>query len=417
MSASHSPRAPIRVLLAEDSEENANRIDSVLRDAGFPTRIQRSDDADDIELLIGDNECDVAYFPVAFPGLEHLLPRLKGKSRNVPLVVFSVEGSPWTPGKAMALGASDLVCLRDDQHLTHVSAREIEHVCQRVRAAQLVHSLKEVEQRCHLLLQGSRAPIAYIHEGMYVYANPAYLQFFSAEDADDVLGVSVVDFLSPESVGDFKEQLKVLRSGSDEVRFPFTGSSISGETLNGVLVLANSSYEGESCLQLTLLPTQVATVIAPPVQAETNLDLDSFLKVAGDMLGAAGDQHSWMFLAMLEGLEKVRAEYGLLRTEKITDEAFRQLDESNTDSPVLRFSQNEISVALIGADRNAAFTWATSVQRAIAKIRLRYGRGAVPDHALFVWREDQQRRRTRARRRLSAATGDRGIKSDGRAAT
>jgi EAL domain-containing protein (putative c-di-GMP-specific phosphodiesterase class I)/PAS domain-containing protein/GGDEF domain-containing protein len=372
MSASHSARAPIRVLLAEDSEETANRIDSVLRDAGFPTRIQRTGDIDDIEHCVGENECDLAYFPATLPDLEHLLPRLRGRNRIIPLIIYTApgafpEGPAWTPGEAMTHGASDLVCLRDDEHLTHVSAREIEHVCQRVRAAQLAKSLKEVEQRCHLLLQGSRAPIAYIHEGMHVYANPAYLQFFGAEDVDDVLGVSVVDFLAAESVADFKEQLKLLRSGSEEVRFPFQGSSIAGAALDGMLVLANSSYEGESCLQLTVLPSQPAPVMQPPVQTDTNLDLGTFLKTTGDRMAQAGEALSWMFLVSLEGLDKVRTEFGFLRAEKIADEAFRLIEESNPDSPVLRFSQDEVAASLIGTDRNGAFTWATTIQRNIAR--------------------------------------------------
>lgn len=366
MSASHSQRVPIRVLVAEDSEETATRIDSVLRDAGFPTRIQRCDDNDDIERIITDNECDIAYLPSARPDLEHLLPRLRNNNRLTPLIVYSIDASPWTTGEAMSRGASDLVCLRDNEHLTHVSAREIEHVCQRIRAVQLTRSLKEVEQRCHLLLQGSRAPIAYVHEGMHVYANPAYLGFFGAEDADDVLGVSLVDFLSPESVGDFKEQMKALRTGTAEVRFPFTGTSINGEKLEGILVLAASSFEGEACLQLTVLPTQAAPAITTQV-ADTNLDLGSFLKATGDLLADNSQTGSWMFLASLEGLDRIRSEHGLLRAEKVADEAFRQLDESNAESPVLRFSQHEIAVALIGADRSEAFNWATAVQRGIAR--------------------------------------------------
>ena len=42
MSASLSPKAPIRVLVAEESEETATRIDSILRDAGYATRMLRS---------------------------------------------------------------------------------------------------------------------------------------------------------------------------------------------------------------------------------------------------------------------------------------------------------------------------------------------------------------------------------------
>ena len=195
MSASHSPKAPIRVLVAEESEETATRIDSILRDAGYATRMLRSIDADATMQSFVDNECDIAFLSADQPDVDTLLPRLRAASRTIPIILCSSEHSRWTTGEAMTLGASDLVCIRDEEHLGHIAQREIEHICQRARASTLSRSLKEAEQRCLLLLQGSRAPIAYIHEGLHVYANPAYLQFFGCADVDDMLGVSMMDFL------------------------------------------------------------------------------------------------------------------------------------------------------------------------------------------------------------------------------
>lgn len=241
MSASHSPKAPIRVLVAEESEETATRIDSILRDADYATRMLRSTDADATMQAFIDNECDIALLSVDRPEVDTLPPRLRTASRTIPIILCSVAHSRWTTGEAMSLGASDLVCLRDEEHLGHVAQREIEHVCWRVRASQLSRSLKEVEQRCLLLLQGSRAPIAYIHEGLHVYANPTYLQFFGCADVEDMLGVSMMDFLGRTSAADFKEQMKVLRTSTEELRFAFTATTTNDKPVDGILVLANSS--------------------------------------------------------------------------------------------------------------------------------------------------------------------------------
>jgi len=364
MSVSLSPKTPIRVLVAEDSEETASRIDSVLRDAGFATRILRSDDFDRLIQSLADNECDIAYLPVSRDDIENILPRLRAANRNVPIIAYHVEQTHCTPGETMALGASDLIDISDATHLGQVSVRELEHVCQRVRAAQLSKALKEAEQRCLLLLQGSRAPIAYIHEGMHVYANQAYLQFFGCEDVDDMLGVSVIDFLSPASAADFKEQMKLLRGSTDECRFPFTGTAVDGNALEGTLVLANSIYEGEVCLQLTVLPSQSTPAINAPAN-EDNLDLGSFLKMCEDRLPQGGEGQAWMFLSCLEGVERIRTELGLLRAERVADLAFARMGEVTRGSPMLRLSQNEFAVALFGADRHGAGGWAESLQHAI----------------------------------------------------
>jgi multidomain signaling protein FimX len=366
MSGSHSPKAPIRVLVAEESEETVTRIDSILRDAGYATRMLRSADADSTMQSFIDNECDIAFLSVDQPEVDTLLPRLRKASRTIPIILCSTEHSRWTTGEAMTLGASDLVALRDEEHLGHVAQREIEHVCQRARASVLSRSLKEVEQRCLLLLQGSRAPIAYIHEGLHVYANPAYLHFFGCADVDDMLGVSMMDFLSPTSAADFKEQMKVLRNSTEEVRFPFTATTTDDKPVEGILVLANSSYEGEACLQATLLPLHSVPIATAPPPTDF-LDLGSFLKLCEDRHSTSSEGQSFMFLACVEGLEKIRSELGLLRADKIADQVFELVQTASEDAPVLRLSQNEFTIAQVGTDRATAFNWANSLQRELAK--------------------------------------------------
>ena len=366
MSASLSPKAPIRVLVAEESEETATRIDSILRDAGYATRMLRSADADTTMQTFVDNECDIAFLSVDQLEVDTFLPRLRSANRTIPIILCSKEHSRWTTGEAMTLGASDLVALRDEEHLGHVAQREIEHVCQRARASILSRSLKEVEQRCLLLLQGSRAPIAYIHEGLHVYANPAYLHFFGCADVDDMLGVSMMDFLSSTSAADFKEQMKALRNSTEEVRFPFTATTTDDKPVDGILVLANSFYEGEACLQATLLPLHSAPIVAAPPAADF-LDLGSFLKLCEDRHTTSSDGQSFMFLACVEGLDKIRAELGLLRADKIADQVFELVQTASEDAPVLRLSQNEFTIARVGTDRATAFNWANSLQRELSK--------------------------------------------------
>ena len=42
------------------------------------------------------------------------------------------------------------------------------------------------ERRCDALIESSREPIAYVHEGMHIRANPAYLDMFGYESFEDV---------------------------------------------------------------------------------------------------------------------------------------------------------------------------------------------------------------------------------------
>ncbi|MCP5180976.1 MAG: EAL domain-containing protein [Pseudomonadales bacterium] len=365
MSAALTAKAPIRVLVAEESEETASRIDSVLRDAGHATRIQTTADPDEIGRCLADNDCDIAFLPTAAEHFQTLIEQARAANRNIPLIAYSQGPPPETTGTIMAFGASDLVCLGDTEHVTHVAAREIEYICQRVRAAQLARQLKEVDQRCMLLLQGSRAPIAYLHEGMHVYANPAYLQFFGCEDVDDMLGVSIMDFLQGDCTGDFKELMKALRTSDEEMRFPFSATSLNDTSLDGIMVLANSMYEGEHCLQATILPAQSAPLHSAPTPVQSNLDLGSFLKVCDDTRSEVTQDTAFMFVAGLDGLDAVRSEFGLLRAEKFGDRVFMLLEEHAGNRPLLRLSPHEFAIGFFGAEHEAATNWAQEVQRLV----------------------------------------------------
>ena len=50
--------------------------------------------------------------------------------------------------------------------------------------------LEELEHRYNLLLDSSRDAIAYIHEGLHVYGNRAYLETLRVKDESELAGLS-----------------------------------------------------------------------------------------------------------------------------------------------------------------------------------------------------------------------------------
>ena len=151
-----SPKAPVRVLVGEASDNTATNIDSVLRDAGIATRIHRTDDLIELRDAIAASDVDIAYIATSLPDFTDLMPKLREANPHMPLIAISLEHPQWTSAEAMTMGASDLVCLMDHEHLTQVSLREIEHVSQRLRNLVLAQALREAEDRCVLLLKSAK---------------------------------------------------------------------------------------------------------------------------------------------------------------------------------------------------------------------------------------------------------------------
>ncbi len=347
----------MRILVAESSESTAANIDSVLRDAGVATRIEQTDDVLHIVELISSNAVDLAYVATSLPDFTELMPKLRSANPYMPLVAISLEHPQWTNADVMAMGASDLVCLMDREHLTHVSMREIEHVCQRVRNLVLTRALREAEDRCLLLLKNSKDPIAYIHEGMHIYANNAYVDRFGYASGDEMLGASIMDLLSEESGAEFKTHLKAMRNAEDgaEHRFTFKGRTLNGGSMSGTIVLANASYEGEPCLQVNVLTPQEAlegnTREAHQASDDGGLDLGSFLGLCEGVHDK--NDTSFVFLFSMDGLDELRNQHGLLGVEQAVEPVYRLVHETLDGTPVLRLSPGEFVAAFFNQSREA----------------------------------------------------------------
>src|SRR3546814_5230720 len=76
--------------------------------------------------------------------------------------------------------------------------------------------VRETERRCDALIESSRDPIAYIHEGMHIRANAAYMEMFGFESFDDLEGMSLLDLVAPKHVDGFKALLQGLSKGDSD---------------------------------------------------------------------------------------------------------------------------------------------------------------------------------------------------------
>ena len=239
----------MRLLIAENSENAAHRFDSLLRDAGIATRPEIIDLPMAMEAL---GNADMMLCNASLPDLNRVVPQLRAKAPHVPIIIINNETTTLTPTEVLELGAADAVADTETRHLVLVVQRELEHVCQNLRLHQTRRALEEAEQRCQLLLQGSKAAIAYVHEGMHIYANEVYLNLFGFNDADDLLGLPLIDLLDASSAETLKTTLKKFRTNEEETEIEFAGTSTDGIAVSGSMTLASAEYEGEHCLQVTV---------------------------------------------------------------------------------------------------------------------------------------------------------------------
>ena len=387
MSDQQAQHAPVRLLIAETSENAAHKYDSLLRDAGISTRLEIIDLPMANERL---TDADVMLCNAALPQLSKVLPQLVALAPRVPIIIINNDEASISPMDGLGLGAADVVQSSDSQHLVLVVKREIEHVCQQLRFVQTRRALQEAEQRCQLLLQSSIAAIAYVHEGMHIYANEGYLKLFGFENADDLLGLSLIDLLDGDSAKELKSQLKKFRKDEEETVFDFTGKSTDDSVVEGNMTLAGAEYEGEHCLQVTVRTNDVAQPAeadaeaqespaasaaaiaegaAAPSAKETNgsattngaakpqsglaQNLSEFLTASEGLLDSRPTEFRSIFVAQIDGYTEMQNSFGLAGA----DSACRQVEATlleTTSLPFMRVSPSQWALLVCADTRDSA---------------------------------------------------------------
>ncbi|MGI9339404.1 MAG: diguanylate cyclase domain-containing protein, partial [Psychrobacter sp.] len=151
---------------------------------------------------------------------------------------------------------------------TMVKALVAERETQVVMAIRLLHanllarrqvgSLKQVltesEQRANLLIKNSKSAVAYIDQGIHIFANDPYLKMFNFETMDDIIGLPVIDLIAgSDNVKDFKQFLRQFDKGNrQQVEFNSNSKTKDGDVFEVKLQLATATFEGEPVTQIII---------------------------------------------------------------------------------------------------------------------------------------------------------------------
>ncbi|MBU3056340.1 GGDEF/EAL domain-containing response regulator [Pseudomonas indica] len=243
----------IRLLLLEDSQNEAERLVSLFRNAGHATRVHRLTSSEDLSEAL-QQSWDLLIAASSSENLDpteaiHTIRRL---SKDIPFIQLVAGNDSDDITEALAMGAQDALPQGEDERLVMVANRELANLEERRarRAAEV--ALREAEKRCQLLLESSVDAIAYVHDGMHIYTNRAYLELFGYEDADELEGMPLIDLIASCDQGNFKEFLKNYRSAEGNAELNCSGIRSDGQDFQANMTFSPATYDGEPCIQLVI---------------------------------------------------------------------------------------------------------------------------------------------------------------------
>ena len=246
-------RKTIRLLILEDSQNEAERLVSLFRNAGQATRVHRITSDEDLTDALGQT-WDLLISAPASENLEpsEAIAAIRRLAKDIPVIQLIDGNDVDAITEALMLGAQGALPQGEDEWLILVANRELANLEERRARRSAEVALREAEKRCQLLLDSSVDAIAYVHDGMHIYANRAYLELFGYEDVEDLEGMPMIDLIASCDQSDFKGFLKNYQTMTGISELVCQGVRADGNGFKARMSFSPASYDGEPCIQVVI---------------------------------------------------------------------------------------------------------------------------------------------------------------------
>ncbi len=242
------------LLVIDNSPDHVQVIKSTLRNAGLAVWVIGGSKASEIESVLKEK---APFLLLTGPTLPP----------DLSMADILEMADPFPVSVASMLNAGDTVVLEsapttrsvhvihagDDNQLIDLVEQTMSDAKSARKHDKLQHKLMDLQYRYDLLLDNAGDSIAYIHEGLHVYANRAYLDLLQVQDHDDISGLSLLDLMTSSEKIDLKKHLRNMSQGI----FSPDSLAVSINTPGGKHVQADltflpTRFNDEQCIQMTV---------------------------------------------------------------------------------------------------------------------------------------------------------------------
>ncbi|MEP1217243.1 MAG: EAL domain-containing protein [Marinobacter sp.] len=340
--------ATVHLLILDPSQNDAETLVSLLRNSGKATRAHRITSEEDLEetlkagnwdLLLARDDADQEFGP------DGALAMIRRMDKDIPSILLTTEFSRERTVAVMKAGAHDAVPFENSDQLVLVVNRELSALEDRRRRRTLESHLREAEQRCQLLLESSKDAIAYINDGMHIYANQSYMEFLGYDDIDDLICIPVLDTLTPESQEKYKEFMKSFaESGEDGMTMNCVARRSDDQELNVTMSVSAATYDGEICTQIVIQPEHSDAELEEKIRQISSQDLltglfnrQYLMDALGQAIAKAGKDNQTGALAYiaLDNFMSLKGQVGIAGADLMLGDLATLLKEQTPENMIL----------------------------------------------------------------------------------
>ncbi len=250
----------INLLIVDHSRSDIDHIVQTLRGDGYQIELLDTDQAEVARNAIEYQPLDLILLRLTkdLPTLAEMRLMVTEAEQDIPIIAVMDDAgrAQYRPARLLGEGADNFFYLDDADHLVAAVRAELRHLQARKRERSFEIRFKESETRTQALLENIQEAIAYIHEGIHAYANPAYLRLFGYEAPDELTTIQLVHMVPPGYRDALKSVLRrSIRSGKAIEPVELVGVRRNGQTVPILLECAPTRMNDEPCTQIIVRDT------------------------------------------------------------------------------------------------------------------------------------------------------------------
>ncbi|MDX1490878.1 MAG: EAL domain-containing protein [Pseudohongiellaceae bacterium] len=249
----------INVLIVTQQLPAGDMLINALRRAGYSIHAEAVQDEYSLRDRLSMRRWDFLCY---FSNEEHIQPKALSRALTelqvdvCCLVIGSTDLpallSANIPRARLVAGLDSLNIDQQASLLTRVVDQELQNLADRRDLRRTTAHLHELETRYQALLDSSSDAVAYLHEGLHIYANGAYLALLGL-NIENIANKSLLDFVAQDSVAEVREFLQQHDKDSKQT-CAFELTPPHRAPLRVSLECSAVQFNGESALQATIRP-------------------------------------------------------------------------------------------------------------------------------------------------------------------
>ncbi len=355
----------LRLLIVEESGSDAESLATEFRNAGHTLAFEHVASGDALAAALEQQLPDIVICGSGdgLPDLQEIASILERCTTPPAVIAIADAVSEADVISAQKCGIDDLVSYERPEHLHMVFERQMQTIRLRHSLQRLEKKLHDGETRCHELIENSSDAIAYIHDGMHVYANRPYMKLFAIETKEEIEGMPVLDMISSEQRDRFKEFLKSdIENGDNSTTLDIECLSPHEGKFNCTMECSPATMAGEPCTQLLIRVHNSNSEFEERINSLSNKDM---------LTGLSNRQHFMTLLAqriahpvsnrkraliyiMLDNFKSVRDEAGVAASDAVLCDMASLISKQCSEEDTLsRFGDFSFAILKQASDQDA----------------------------------------------------------------